>query len=52
MQIAERYTREYLLDSPLGPIQAETDAERPAHAPDTPLRFDLPLGSAARLERM
>ena len=44
-------TREYLLDTPLGPIKAEVDASLPAHAIGTALSFDLPLAAAASLSR-
>ncbi|KKX34131.1 ABC transporter ATP-binding protein [Rhizobium sp. LC145] len=44
-------SREYLLDTPLGPIKAEIDASLPAHAPDTELAFDLPVEKAAELKR-
>jgi len=45
-------TREYLLDSALGPIQAEADATDTPYAASETVRFDLPLRNAARLERM
>ncbi|CDM59020.1 MULTISPECIES: ABC transporter ATP-binding protein [Rhizobium] len=44
-------TREYLLDTPLGAIKAEVDAELPAHAIGATLAFDLPLAAAAPLSR-
>jgi putative spermidine/putrescine transport system ATP-binding protein len=44
-------TREYLLDTPLGPIKAEADASLPVHELGTSLRFDLPVGKAAPLAR-
>ncbi|QRM44378.1 ABC transporter ATP-binding protein [Rhizobium sp. BG4] len=44
-------TREYLLDTPLGPIKAEVDAGLAAHAIGTALSFDLPLAAAASLSR-
>jgi len=44
-------TREYLLDTPLGPIKAEVDAELPTHAIGSTLPFDLPLAAAAPLSR-
>lgn len=44
-------TREYLLDTPLGPIKAEVDAELPTHAIGSKLGFDLPLSAAASLSR-
>ncbi|MBO9125417.1 MULTISPECIES: ABC transporter ATP-binding protein [unclassified Rhizobium] len=43
--------REYLLDTPLGPIKAEVDASEPSHAIGSTLSFDLPLGAAAPLSR-
>ena len=43
--------REYLLDTPLGPIKAEVDAELPTHAIGSTLPFDLPLAAAAPLSR-
>ncbi|WP_112944413.1 ABC transporter ATP-binding protein [Rhizobium sp.] len=43
--------REYLLDTPLGPIKAEVDAGEPSHAIGSTLSFDLPLGAAAPLSR-
>ena len=44
-------TREYLLDTPLGPVKAEVDAELPMHAIGSTLPFDLPLAAAAPLLR-
>jgi putative spermidine/putrescine transport system ATP-binding protein len=44
-------TREYLLDTPLGPIKAEVDATLGAHAMGSALAFDLPVGAAAPLKR-
>ncbi len=44
-------TREYLLDTPLGPIKAEVDAELPTHPIGFTLPFDLPLAAAAPLSR-
>ncbi|TCU05570.1 ABC transporter ATP-binding protein [Rhizobium sullae] len=44
-------TREYLLDTPLGPIKAEVDASRPPHEMGAALSFDLPLAAAATLSR-
>jgi putative spermidine/putrescine transport system ATP-binding protein len=44
-------TREYLLDTPLGPIKAEAPAAAPAQALGTSLNFDLPVGRAAPLPR-
>jgi putative spermidine/putrescine transport system ATP-binding protein len=43
--------REYLLDTQLGPIKAEVDADQPSHAIGSTLAFDLPLASAAPLSR-
>ncbi|MDM9645125.1 ABC transporter ATP-binding protein [Rhizobium sp. S163] len=43
--------REYLLDTPLGPIKAEVDAAEPSHAIGSTLAFDLPLAAAAPLSR-
>ncbi|MCM2454662.1 ABC transporter ATP-binding protein [Rhizobium sp. CG4] len=45
-------TREYLLDTPLGPIKAETDAALPSHALGDQLDFDLPIEKAARLNEV
>ena len=45
-------TREYLLDSALGRVHVEVDAERPAHPVGAAVRFDLPVGRAAPLDRM
>ncbi|WP_431320281.1 ABC transporter ATP-binding protein [Rhizobium sp. YTU87027] len=44
-------TREYLLDTPLGPIKAEVDAGLPTHTIGSTLPFDLPLAAAAPLSR-
>jgi len=41
--------REYLLDTPLGPIKAEDDASAPVHELGTELAFDLPARKAAPL---
>jgi putative spermidine/putrescine transport system ATP-binding protein len=43
--------REYLLQTPLGPIKAEADVTLPAHALGAEIAFDLPVERAARLER-
>ncbi|WP_283196316.1 ABC transporter ATP-binding protein [Rhizobium sp. AN80A] len=43
--------REYLLDTPLGPIKAEVDAGEPSHSIGSTLSFDLPLAAAAPLSR-
>ncbi|SOB96487.1 ABC transporter ATP-binding protein [Thalassospira xiamenensis] len=45
-------TREYLLDTPLGPIKAECDASLPAHEFSSVLKFDLPVSRAASLSRV
>jgi len=45
-------TREYLLDTSLGPIKAETDAALPSHALGDELDFDLPIEKAARLNEV
>ncbi|WP_064708869.1 ABC transporter ATP-binding protein [Rhizobium bangladeshense] len=44
-------SREYLLDTTLGPIKAEIDASLPAHAIGSALAFDLPVAGAANLKR-
>ncbi|MFB9949417.1 ABC transporter ATP-binding protein [Rhizobium puerariae] len=44
-------SREYLLDTPLGPIKAEVEASQPAHALGSALSFDLPAEKAASLAR-
>ncbi|RFB90032.1 ABC transporter ATP-binding protein [Rhizobium leguminosarum bv. trifolii] len=44
-------TREYLLDTPLGPIKAEIDANLPTHEIGSALTFDLPIAGAANLKR-
>ncbi|KQV66026.1 ABC transporter ATP-binding protein [Rhizobium sp. Root1220] len=44
-------TREYLLDTPLGPIKAEVDAALASHPIGSSLPFDLPLAAAAPLSR-
>ncbi|HVW56919.1 MAG TPA: ABC transporter ATP-binding protein [Rhizobiaceae bacterium] len=44
-------TREYLLDTPLGPIKAEADASLPVHDLGARLRFALPVERAAPLVR-
>lgn len=43
--------REYLLDTPLGPIKAEADAAHPAHALGDTVGFGLPAATAATLRR-
>jgi putative spermidine/putrescine transport system ATP-binding protein len=44
-------SREYLLDTPLGPIKAEVDAAMATHAIGSMLAFDLPAGAAAPLRK-
>lgn len=44
-------TREYLLDTPLGPIKAEVDAGMPSYGIGEVVSFDLPPENAARLAR-
>ncbi len=44
-------TRQYLLDTLLGPIKAEVDASQTAHPLGADLSFDLPVGRAAPLSR-
>jgi putative spermidine/putrescine transport system ATP-binding protein len=44
-------TREYLLDTPLGPIKAEVDASAPVHEMSSELSFDLPVSAAAPLKK-
>ncbi|MBP1842587.1 putative spermidine/putrescine transport system ATP-binding protein [Rhizobium petrolearium] len=44
-------SREYLLDTPFGPIKAEVEASQPAHALGSDLSFDLPAEKAAPLSR-
>jgi putative spermidine/putrescine transport system ATP-binding protein len=44
-------TREYLLDTMLGPIKAEVDAAIGAHSIGSMLAFGLPVASAAPLQR-
>jgi len=44
-------SREYLLDTPLGPIKAEVEASQPAHPLGAELSFDLPAEKAAPLAR-
>jgi len=45
-------TREYLLQSALGPINAEVEASRTPYQPGERVRFDLPAARAAVLTRM
>jgi putative spermidine/putrescine transport system ATP-binding protein len=42
---------EYLLDAALGPVKAEMPARAPRHAAGDAVEFDLPLDTAAPLER-
>ncbi|WP_064712062.1 ABC transporter ATP-binding protein [Rhizobium bangladeshense] len=44
-------SREYLLDTTIGPIKAEIDASLPAHGIGSALAFDLPVAGAANLKR-
>lgn len=44
-------SREYLLDTPLGPIKAEVDAAAAVHAMGSELAFDLPVSAAASLAK-
>jgi putative spermidine/putrescine transport system ATP-binding protein len=44
-------TREYVLETSLGVIKAEVDAEMPTHALGAEIAFDLPVGAAASLNR-
>jgi putative spermidine/putrescine transport system ATP-binding protein len=44
-------SREYLLDTPLGPIKAEVDAAAAVHAIGSELAFDLPVAAAASLAK-
>jgi putative spermidine/putrescine transport system ATP-binding protein len=44
-------SREYLLDTPLGPIKAEVEASVPAHPLGADLAFDLPAHKAAPLSK-
>jgi putative spermidine/putrescine transport system ATP-binding protein len=44
-------TRQYLLDTPLGPIKVEASAHLPTHALGAAVRFDLPVSIAAPLQR-
>lgn len=45
-------SREYLLETPLGPIKAEVDATLPAHEMGAQVSFDLPVADAAPLHRL
>lgn len=44
-------SREYLLDTPLGPIKAEVDATQPVYDMGAHVAFDLPVAGAALLAR-
>jgi putative spermidine/putrescine transport system ATP-binding protein len=44
-------TRQYLLDTLLGPIKVEASAHLPTHALGATVRFDLPVSNAAPLQR-
>ncbi len=44
-------SREYVLETPIGWIKAETDAARQAFLPGQQIAFDLPVDKAARLGR-
>ncbi|GHC73161.1 ABC transporter ATP-binding protein [Limoniibacter endophyticus] len=44
-------TREYLLDTDLGPIKAEVPANLPVHAMGETVAFDLPVNKAAPLNK-
>ncbi|XAZ22725.1 ABC transporter ATP-binding protein [Sinorhizobium sp. B11] len=44
-------SREYLLDSSLGPIKAEVDAALPQHELGSSIAFDLPVAASASLKR-
>ncbi|SES40927.1 ABC transporter ATP-binding protein [Rhizobium sp. NFR03] len=44
-------TREYVLETPLGPVKAEADASLTAHALGDEIAFDLPISAAAPLQR-
>jgi len=44
-------TRQYALDTPLGPIRAEAPASEPARGLGTVVSFDLPVETAAKLAR-
>ena len=43
-------SREYVLETPLGTIKAETDAALPAYPLGAEVAFDLPVDSAAPLQ--
>ncbi|MFK7857857.1 MAG: ABC transporter ATP-binding protein [Granulosicoccus sp.] len=44
--------REYLLDTAIGPVRADANAELPAHALNSLVSFDLPLARAVPLSKM
>ena len=44
-------TREYVLETALGPVKAEADASLIAHALGDEIAFDLPISAAAPLQR-
>lgn len=44
-------TREYVLETPVGIVKAETEASLPAHELGASVAFDLPVESAAPLNR-
>ncbi len=44
-------TREYVIDTPFGPLKAEVDAALPSHRLGAEVDFDLPVGNAAQLRR-
>jgi putative spermidine/putrescine transport system ATP-binding protein len=44
-------SRQYLLDTPLGPIKVEASAHLPTYALGATVRFDLPVSKAAPLRR-
>ncbi len=44
-------SREYLLDSTLGPIKAEVDSALPQHELGSTIVFDLPVAASASLKR-
>ena len=41
---------EYLLDTPAGPVKAQTSPQAPRCAPQQVVRFGLPLAAAVPLE--
>ena len=44
--------REYLLDTPIGPVRADVSAELPAHELNSQIQFELPQAKAVPLARM